>query len=78
MPFSGAARTTLNVERAQHVQAEVFDSFGRRLLVIHDGYVQDGASLNLVIDAAALASGVYVLRVSGQTFKATRTAVVAK
>jgi hypothetical protein len=70
-PFASQARLTLEVAEAQAVRAEVFDGLGRRVAVLHGGVLEEGAHV-LTFDGSALPAGVYVLRVTGETFSATR------
>jgi hypothetical protein len=64
---------TLSV--AQRVRAEVLDATGRRVVVFHDGRLGPGMH-RLGFDASALATGVYVVRVSGADVHRTRRLAV--
>src|SRR5690606_5243197 len=70
-PSSGRATLTLEVAAAQGVTAEVYDALGRRVAVLADGAVEAGAHA-LVLEGSVLPAGVYVVRVTGETFAATR------
>jgi hypothetical protein len=70
-PSTGPARLTLEVGASQAVTAEVFDTLGRRVAVLLDGRVEAGAHA-LVLDGSSLPAGVYVVRVAGESFTATR------
>jgi len=76
-PFTRRAAFTLEVAEAQHVQAEVYDALGRRVVVLHDGVMEAGAHA-LVLDGSSLPAGVYVVRVTGEAFAATRRAVLLR
>ena len=62
-PSSGAVRLMLSVPAPGPVRAVVVDALGREALVVLDGFVS--GSVQLRVDAARLAPGVYALRVSG-------------
>jgi hypothetical protein len=76
-PTGDRSTAMLVVESAQRVRAEAFDALGRRVAVILDAPIAAGARTSLVFEAGALPAGVYVLRVTGETFAAsTRLSVV--
>ncbi|HYE94822.1 MAG TPA: zinc-dependent metalloprotease family protein [Rubricoccaceae bacterium] len=74
IPREAAVRVLMNlsVDRTQRVSAEVYDALGRRVAVLHEGLVAAGANAQLVLDARALPAGSYFVRVTGETFTATR------
>jgi hypothetical protein len=71
-PFHTMTALTLTVAEAQAVRAEAFDALGRRVAVLHDGPVAAGTPVRLALDGSALPPGVYVVRMTGTTFAATR------
>ena len=75
-PTTGGARLDLVVERPQHVTADVVDTLGRRLAVLHDGPV--AATRTLTVDGGVLPTGVYIVRVRGEHFIATRPLTVVR
>jgi hypothetical protein len=77
-PFRKRAEMRLTVRRAQHVTAALYDASGRRVRTLHDGPLPAGTPERLAVEADALSSGVYVLRVSGETFSATRTLTLVR
>ena len=77
-PFRTHAEARLTVRRSQHVTAALYDASGRRVRTLHDGPLPGGASERFALEAEALSSGVYVLRVSGETFSATRTLTLVR
>lgn len=76
-PTAGTARLDLTAPTAQAVTVAAFDALGREVARLHDGPVAAGA-VPLVLDAAALPPGVYVVRAVGETFTAVRTVSVAR
>lgn len=77
-PFNPQTTFTLAVVRAQHVRVEVFDLLGRRVVLLHDGPLAAQAPHRFVFDAADLPSGMYLLRVSGETFQAARSVTLLR
>ncbi|HLT45888.1 MAG TPA: choice-of-anchor B family protein [Rubricoccaceae bacterium] len=75
-PFRSRITLRLSVARTQAVTAEVLDVAGRRVAVLHDGPVAAGAPLTLILDATALPAGLYLVRVVGEDFTATRRAAL--
>ncbi|HEX8299547.1 MAG TPA: T9SS type A sorting domain-containing protein [Rubricoccaceae bacterium] len=75
-PASDAARVALTVDQPQHIRAELYDALGRRVAVVLDATVD--ASRDLIVDTRGLAPGIYVLRVSGDTFAASQRVTVAR
>ena len=75
-PARGAARLTLTLPAAQHVRAVVTDALGRQVAVLADGEIS--GTVELTVDTAGLAAGVYVVRVEGETFAETRRLTVAR
>jgi hypothetical protein len=69
-PFSGSTALTLTVDRAQRVEAGLYDLLGRRVASLHSGAV-DG-SVVLAIDGSGLPAGLYVVRAQGETFRTSR------
>ena len=77
-PFRSATRFTLRVGVPQPVRVEVFDVLGRRVAVLHDGWVTADAPLALSFDAAALPPGLYLYRATGERFQATRRVILTE
>ena len=77
-PTTGASRLTLSVSEAQAVTAEVYDATGRRVATAFSGQATPGDALEIGVDVSALASGVYVVRVTGETFAAAERLVVTR
>ena len=77
-PSARRARLTLSVARAQAVRAELFDMAGRRLATVFEGAVAEDTPVLLEVARGGLASGAYVVRVSGERFEASRQIVFAR
>ena len=77
-PFNPRTRFTLEVKRAQAVRIEAFDALGRRVALLHEGVLEAGREHRFTFEAGGLASGVYLLRATGETFVQTRRATLLK
>lgn len=71
-PFTETARMTLTIDESQHVDAELIDITGRSVAKLFDGAVASGKTLDLTIDGSSLPSGLYLVRIQGETFNATQ------
>jgi extracellular elastinolytic metalloproteinase len=71
-PFTAQARFALEVAQAQPVTVAVYDVMGREVARLHDGVLAAGTRHAFEIDGAALAAGVYLVRVRGEDFAETR------
>ena len=77
-PTTGTSSFEVAVGQAESVRVEAFDALGRSVAVLHDGLLAAGQSRRLTLDASALPAGVYVVRVSGDSFVTTRRVTVAR
>lgn len=77
-PVTGMSRVRVAVDRAQAVRADLYDALGRRVAVVFDATVSAGAGVDVAIEAARLAPGAYVLRITGETFSASRAVSVVR
>ena len=77
-PFNPQTQFTLTVGRRQQVTVIVYDALGRRVRTLHDGALAANTVHAFAFDAEDLPSGLYVIRVSGETFATTRRAVLVK
>ena len=71
-PFAERAQFTLEVAEAQDVTVAVYDVMGRTVATLHDGALAAGSRHAFALDGRALASGVYLVRVTGEQFAETR------
>lgn len=77
-PSRGSVRLGLTVGEAQHVRAELVDALGRRVAVLFDGPSLGHSDHALAFDAAGLPTGLYVVRVTGETGTVHRRIVIAR
>ncbi len=75
-PTSGTSTLALTVAAPEAVRAVVLDATGREVATVFEGTVTDAATLR--VETAGLAAGVYVVRVVGATFSATRRLSVTR
>lgn len=71
-PFQTTATLSLEVRETQEVSVALYNILGQRVRSLFDGTVRAGTPQSLTIDGSDLPSGVYVYRVQGRTFSATR------
>lgn len=77
-PFSSRTALTLRVGEAQAVRVELFDVLGRRVQTLFEGVVAPGSPVEVGVEAGGLPPGLYVVRASGETFRATRRVTLAR
>lgn len=77
-PFNPRTRITLSVTRRQHVAVAAYDVTGRRVAVMFEGALEVGSPRTFTFEAAALPSGVYLIRAAGETFVDTQTVTLFK
>jgi choice-of-anchor B domain-containing protein len=77
-PAPAVARLALRVGADQRVRVGLYDAAGRRVRALYDGPATTDRDLPLVVRAAGLAAGVYLVRVSGETFEATRSVTLVR
>ncbi len=75
-PTRAGARLTLRVGSPQTVRADLYDVAGRAVAPVFDGRVSAGATVELAVPGDGLPAGVYVVRVVGERFEASRRVVI--
>ncbi len=75
-PTSGAATLALTVAAPESVRAVVMDATGREVAVVFDGTAS--GTVDLRVATNGLAAGLYIVRVTGETFSAARHLSVAR
>lgn len=76
-PFNPSTVIRFSLERTSEVQLVVFDLAGREVAVIHSGLTAAGRH-DFVFDGAALASGIYFLRLETEEGSLTRKMILEK
>ena len=77
-PFSGTATVQLAVRQSQAVRVALYDVMGREVHVFHDGPMAGSVGLDVEVDAAGLASGVYILAVRGESVSGSQRVTVVR
>ena len=77
-PTTSDAGIAVEVSSAQRVTATVYDALGRTVSKAFDAPLSAGARHTITLDLGALPSGLYLVRVEGETFAATRPVSVAR
>ncbi len=77
-PTASGARLALRVDEAQQVRADLYDVAGRRVATVFSGTVGPGAGVRLDVPGAGLPAGVYLVRVRGEHFEASRQLVLTR
>lgn len=67
-PFTAATRFDLTVARAQRVTAELYNVLGQRVATLFEGDLAAENPRTITVDERGLPSGLYVVRVAGETF----------
>ncbi|MEL6615243.1 MAG: T9SS type A sorting domain-containing protein, partial [Bacteroidota bacterium] len=75
-PTRGRAAVRLSVGTPQRVRATVHDALGREVALAFDAEVT--AAAEIAVETRGLASGVYAVRIEGETFAETRRLTVAR
>ncbi len=77
-PFNPTTTFDVAVREAQTVRVAVFDEAGRLVTEIFRGSMAANQVESLTFDASGRASGVYQIRVTGETFVTSRSVVLVK
>ncbi|MEF8796618.1 MAG: T9SS type A sorting domain-containing protein [Salinivenus sp.] len=77
-PFRQTTTLDLTVREKQEVTAEVYDALGRRVQMLHDGMMPAGKTTRLQFRGEDMSSGLYLIRVQGETFSVTRRATLVQ
>ncbi|MEM1043331.1 MAG: choice-of-anchor B family protein [Bacteroidota bacterium] len=77
-PFASRATVALTVGAAQQVTVAVYDVLGREVAVLYDGLVGAGEERAFSLDGAGLPTGAYLVRATGETFRATQALTLVR
>ena len=77
-PVRGRAALAITVAEAGPVRVEVYNALGQRVLTAFDGTASPGATVTADLDAAGLASGVYLVRLVTEAGQATQRVTVVR
>ncbi len=76
-PSRTTTQLTITLDQPDHVRAELYDVLGRRVQVVNVGPLTPGTRHLFKVNLGALSPGLYLCRISGQTFRTVRTVVRA-
>jgi hypothetical protein len=77
-PIGANAHFTLEVGATQRVSVALYDVRGRVAAVLHEGPLSSGTTHRFSLEGSELPAGVYFVRAAGETFSATRKAVLVR
>lgn len=77
-PFNPQTSFSLRVEDRQDVKVEIFNLLGRSVKVLFEGTMDADETRTFTFDAGDLPSGIYLYRVRGESFTATRQMTLLK
>ncbi|MGB3541362.1 T9SS type A sorting domain-containing protein [Rubrivirga sp.] len=77
-PVSSVSRFDLEVAETESVTVEMFDALGRNVRTLHDGPLVGGSGVTLEVERAGLSTGLYVVRVTGESFVTSRSMTVVR
>ena len=77
-PVTGRSTFELSVGQAETVTAELFDTLGRRVQTLFAGALTPGNTETVGLTSAELPAGVYVVRVTGESFVTTRNVTIVR
>lgn len=77
-PAVREAHFTIALRRSEHVRVALYDGLGRLALLAHEGVLAENTPHTLALHVGQLTAGMYILRVEGASFQATRRVVVTR
>lgn len=77
-PFSGAATLSFAVREAEPVRLNVYNVLGQHVRTLFDGVPRAGETQTVTLRAGGLPSGLYLVRLTGASFSATRRVVLVR
>lgn len=77
-PFNPRTQFALFVQQQQFVRVAVFNALGQEVAVLYDGPVLPETRYDFTFEASSLPSGLYLYRVVGEAFTATRQVLLVK
>ena len=77
-PFNPQTAFTLSIAKTQDVRVELYDMTGRLIQTLHEGSLPANTSHQFIIDGSQLSSGVYLYRVTGDSFTSSKPITLIK
>jgi hypothetical protein len=76
-PFNPTTNITFTLDQAQHVKLAVYDALGREVMLLENG-LRSAGEHTITFNAVKLNSGIYLYRLSSESFSLTRTMTLIK
>ena len=77
-PFNPSTQFTLTLAREQRVRIDVYDLLGKHIATLVDDVLEAGRIHPYTLDGSQLASGIYLIRATGESFRSTRSVTLLK
>jgi hypothetical protein len=77
-PITNRGRIDVQVREQQQVTATLYNILGQQVRTVHDGPLTANTRHTMTVNASSLASGIYFLRVDGESFRTTRKITLAQ
>ena len=77
-PFTNQTEVTLQLEKSQHIDIEVYDLLGRRVDIIYSGVVPSNSIHRVTFDRGNLPAGEYIIRARGEDLSLVRTVTIVR
>jgi|GEM_PF-6320915 len=77
-PFYTTAQFDLQLDSPQNIRIDLFDILGRKVKNIYEGVLAADNKTTFAIDGLELPSGIYIYKVSGETFSQARQVLLVK
>ncbi|MDX1440226.1 MAG: T9SS type A sorting domain-containing protein [Rubricoccaceae bacterium] len=77
-PFNPTATIGFAVVRAQDVELALYDALGRKVRSLYNGTVEAGTRVEAQVNGEGLPSGLYLIRLVGESFSTTRRVTLLK
>ncbi|GAB5520268.1 MAG: hypothetical protein RhofKO_25190 [Rhodothermales bacterium] len=77
-PFNATTQVRLMLRQQEEVRVTAFDALGRQIDVLHNGPLVAQEAHTFALNLAEQPSGVYFVRIQGETFAATRQVLLVK
>jgi hypothetical protein len=77
-PISEQATIKFAVKESQDVTLELYNTLGQRVQVLHQGSVPSSQTRTVSLQASDLSSGLYIVRMRGESFSTTKSVTVVR
>ena len=77
-PFNPSTQFTITIARRQKVRVDVFDLLGKWVATLEDDVLEADQVHQYTLDGSRLASGIYLIQATGESFRTTRSVTLLK